>query len=461
MPLTLVTGPANSAKARAVLDGVRAAIDRDPLLVVPTVEDVDRYRRELADEGIVVGVRVRTFAGLLDEVAARAGVEARPLGETARRRVMAAVVARARPQALADSARTPGFAAAALALCDEIEAARVDPGRLAAGLRAWAGDDPGRAAYGADVAALYRGYRDALDRLGRPDRTLWALAALDALRETPRRWGATPVFFYGFDDLTPLQREAVDALAIGVDAEVWVSLTFERGRDAFAGRARTVADLEPLAVRRIEMEPEDRYYAPASRAALHALERRLFEDAGDGAPPVDPGDAVTLLSAGGERAEAELVAAEALALVRSGIPAEEIAIVVRALDDAAPLLERTLAAFGVPFALRRTVRLGQLPAGRALVGLLRAALLDGAAADLLAHLRGPGAQRDPRAVDHLEREVRRAGAETAADALALWPHEPPPALGRVRRAAARGVPELCDALAGELDRMLAGLAAPP
>lgn len=460
MPLALVTGPANSAKARAVLDGVRAAIDRDPLLVVPTGEDVDRYRRELADDGLVVGVRVRTFAGLLDEAAERAGIEARPLGEIARRRVMAAVVARTEPAALADSARTPGFAAAALTLCDEIEAARVDPGRLAAGLRAWAGDDAGRAAYGADIAALYRGYRAALDRLGRPDRTLWALAALDALRETPRRWGRTPVFFYGFDDLTPLQREAVDALAIGVDADVWVSLTFERGRDAFAGRARTVADLEPLAVRRIEMEPEDRYYAPASRAALHALERRLFEGAGDDGP-VDPGDAVRLLSAGGERAEAELVAAEALALLGDGVPAEEIAIVVRSLDDAAPLLESTLSAFGVPFALRRTVPLGRLPAGRALLGLLRAALLDGAAGDLLAHLRAPGARRDPRAVDHLEREVRRTGAETAAAALALWPHEEPSALGRLRAAAARGAAELCDALAAELGRMLGGLGGAP
>lgn len=460
MPLTLVTGPANSAKARAVLDGVRAAIDRDPLLVVPTGEDVDRYRRELADEGIVVGVRVRTFAGLLDEAAERAGVEARPLGETARRRVMAAVVARTEPSALAASARTPGFAAAALTLCDEIEAARVDPGRLAAGLRAWAGDDAGRAAYGADIAALYRGYRAALERLGRPDRTLWALSALDALRETPRLWGTTPVFFYGFDDLTPLQREAVDALAIGVDADVWVSLTFERGRAAFGGRARTVADLEPLAVRRIEMEPEDRYYAPGSRAALHALERRLFEGAGaDG--PADPGDAVLLLSAGGERAEAELVAAETLALLREGVPAEEVAIVVRSLDDAAPLLESTLTAFGVPFALRRTVPLGRLPAGRALLGLLRAALLDGSAADLLAHLRAPGARRDPRAVDHLERDVRRAGAETAAAALALWPHEEPSALGRLRAAAARGAPELCDALAAELGRMLSGLGAAP
>ncbi len=476
VPLTLVTGPANSAKARAVLDGVRAALDRDPLLVVPTAEDVDRYRRELAEDGLVIGARVLTFAGLLREAARRAGIEASPLGRLARERVAAAVAARTELAALGASAATPGFAGAAIELFAELEVARVDPARLAAGLRAWAGDDRGRAAYGGDVAALYRGYRAALERLGRDDHELWALGALDALRTTPRAWGSTPVFFYGFDDLTPLQRDAVEALAIGVDVETWVSLTFERGRAAFAGRARTVAELQPLATQVIELEAEGRYYAEAARPALHALERRLFEVAA-GAPvdledavapagggraevapgaPVDPGDAVALAQAGGERAEAELVAAEALELLRSGVPAEEIAIVARSLDDAGPLLERVLGEFGVPFSLRRRLPLGRLPLGRALVALLRCALAGGSAADLIAYLRGPGVLREPGPVDQLERAVRRSGAATVAEALALWPHDEPFALGRLRRAGDTGPAAVCEALADELARMVAG-----
>src|SRR3954451_22829825 len=73
VPLKLVTGPANSAKAAVVLDGVRAALDRDPLLVVPTAADAERYRRELAENGAVFGPRVLRFAGLIDEAARRAG----------------------------------------------------------------------------------------------------------------------------------------------------------------------------------------------------------------------------------------------------------------------------------------------------------------------------------------------------------------------------------------------------
>src|SRR5256714_13031474 len=100
MPLMLVTGPANSAKAAVVLDGVRAALDRDPLLVVPTAADAERYRRELAEHGAVFGPRVARFEGLVDEAARRAAVAERPLGEVARTRVAAAGAARPRPQGL-------------------------------------------------------------------------------------------------------------------------------------------------------------------------------------------------------------------------------------------------------------------------------------------------------------------------------------------------------------------------
>ena len=50
MPITLITGPANAGKAGVVMDALRAhrARGRRPLLVVPTLADVERYRLELA-----------------------------------------------------------------------------------------------------------------------------------------------------------------------------------------------------------------------------------------------------------------------------------------------------------------------------------------------------------------------------------------------------------------------------
>ena len=77
MPLTLVTGPANAEKAGFVLGAYRAALEDEPILVVPTFADVDHYRRELAGAGAVFGVRVVAFSGLMREIARRAGIGGR------------------------------------------------------------------------------------------------------------------------------------------------------------------------------------------------------------------------------------------------------------------------------------------------------------------------------------------------------------------------------------------------
>src|SRR5919204_6702688 len=111
MPLTLITGPANAAKAGAVLERFRAALPREPVLVVPTPADAEHYQRELSAEGIVVGAEVVTFSRLVRELAAAAGVRTRVLGPVARERVVRAAVAEADLDALKRSAAAPGFPA--------------------------------------------------------------------------------------------------------------------------------------------------------------------------------------------------------------------------------------------------------------------------------------------------------------------------------------------------------------
>src|SRR5947209_16344928 len=78
MPLTLVLGPANSAKAGEVLGAFAAAANRGAILVVPTSADAAHYGRELAESGAVLG-SVLTFSGLAGEIANRAGYTGRRL----------------------------------------------------------------------------------------------------------------------------------------------------------------------------------------------------------------------------------------------------------------------------------------------------------------------------------------------------------------------------------------------
>ena len=462
MPLKLVTGPANAEKAKVVLDAYRAALRRgeEPILVVPTFPDVERYRAELARSGVVFGAQVVRFGWLIEECARRGGVRGRPLGALARERIAAAVVGATPLQALAASARTRGFARELLRLVDELQALRVTPQRLTQALRAWAGDDDGRRAYADEVSGLYSAYRRRLERLGRMDAPLYEAAALDALRDDPAAWRDTPVFFYGFDDLLPQQHDAVETLA-ATGAQVTLSLAYEPGRMAFAGRATAFAELYREGVEHKVLAARAEHYAPTSRAALHHLERRLFED--EEAQLFDPdpvlaGAAITLLQGGGERAELELVAAEAARLIGAeGVTGEEIAVVLRSPADHAALLSEVFAAFGVPVALDRRLALGHTPLGCGLVGLLRSALPDGTAEDLLAYLRTPGLLHRPELADRLETRARKEGARSAEAARAIWEQErwTLEAIDRVRAAQRRGGPALAERLAAELHALFA------
>ncbi len=66
----------------------------EPLLIVPTAVDAEAYRRELAGEGAVMGVRVERFDGLIGEAVRRAGVARPLLGGLARERVLVALLER-------------------------------------------------------------------------------------------------------------------------------------------------------------------------------------------------------------------------------------------------------------------------------------------------------------------------------------------------------------------------------
>jgi ATP-dependent helicase/DNAse subunit B len=441
-----------------VVRAFRERVGRDPLLVVPTQGDADRYGRELAEDGAVLGGRVLTFRGLFHEIAGRAGHRAAVAGAVQRQALVAAAVARTRFVALGEAAGAPGFVVAAERLLRELHRERIDPARMARAAAVWAGaTEAGEEARErvSDVARLMRSYLGLLEGLGWEDEELRAGRALDALRAAPWRWGTTPVLVYGFDDLTSLQRDAVETIAAVEGADVVLALTFEPGRVAFASRAGLFNDLAPGAAHEA-LEDRAEHYAPASREPLHHLERRLFEEGPH--ERVDPAEAVALLEGGGERAEAELVAAEVLRALEAGVPAEEIGVLLRSPRRTGPLLSRVLAAYGVPHALERRVALGHTPPGRALVALLRCAT-DPAATpeDLLAYLRAPGRLDRPELADQLEAELRTGPPAGLGEALEAWERIawPLDAVGRVRDAARRGPVALLDELDREASRLLA------
>jgi ATP-dependent helicase/DNAse subunit B len=415
VPLTLVTGPANAAKAGEVLGGLRARIDDEPILVVPAFRDVEHAQRELAERGAVFGVGVLRFERLFGEIARRAGYAAPVASDVQRELIVEEAVRGARLELLAESASQPGFVHAAVRFVGELAGTNVTTAEFTRSMRKWAGDGP-RSRYAEEVAAIYRGYRNRLEEAGLVDRELFAWKALAALAERPESWGRTPLFVYGFDDFDRLQLAALEEVAR--HADVTASFPWERDRVACKALAHTYQELLARGAAERPLPPLDDHYAPESRAALHHVERSLFED---DVEPAAAAGAIELHTAAGQRAEIELAGARVLELLRGGTEPGDIAIVLRDPSAYASLLEQVFGAYDIPFSLDRSVPLGHTGLGRGLLALVRCATAaDATAADLLAWLRTPGLLREPGLADRLEAEVRRVGAFGATEARALW-----------------------------------------
>jgi ATP-dependent helicase/DNAse subunit B len=443
MPLALLAGPANAGKVARLLDGYLASLDREPVFVVPNRPEVELVERELlALSPGLLGGSVGTFEDLFRRILARRGNgEVRPTITDAQRSLLLARIASARRSSsengLAASARFAGFADALGDAVAELESALLDPAELEG-----------------DIAALYLDYRAELDRLGLWDRQLRRGHAAQLVANDLTAWDGTPVFAYGFEDLTGAQWALLEALA--GRADVTVSLPYEPGRAVFASLERTAGDLARLADGRIQELPPQRWYRAD---ALAHLERTLFTER-DESPPALEG-AVRFLEGAGSRGALELVADEILALLRAGKPAEKIAVVAPSVERRRAALEPVFGSFGIPYAFEGTMPLGRTPLGHALLGLLRFSL-GGTRRDLFAFLRSPYSGLPRHRADFLEGRLRgRAVSEPARveeESQKLLGHSLP-ALDELRSAASPL--EGTRALARSMLRHAYGLEAPP
>jgi len=468
MPITLITGPANAGKAELVMHELRhhLRLGREPALIVPTAADVAHYRRELAGDGASLGAEVQRFRELIASAVRRAGDGSPLMGAVARERMLGAIAASQRDE-LGALASSPGLARALVRFVAEAQERRITPQRLRGALSAAPGVAPGARG----LATLLERYLVALRTARCVDEEQRALRAFDVLRRKPALWGGRPVLFYGFDDLTRLQLDAIETLGSRVDAPVTVSLTYEPGRAAFAGRASTFHALLPLASRHEQLPARAEHYAPGARAALAHLERSLFEPTGSRA---DPARAVRLLEGADQRAELELVAAQIAELLSAGMAAGEIAVVTRATPASADLLEEVFAAASIPYTLRRRRRFADSAIGAALIGLLRCVAPaaaggaprpqehrredeEDAARHLLAWLRAPGVLARPELADRLEALARRAGPMSAQQVTALWEqrHWRVQAIELLAQAQERGPAALAERAARELSWLFA------
>jgi RecB family exonuclease len=451
MPLNLIHGPPNSGRAGLIRRRFSAVLDRDPILVVPTVDDVYWFERELCEGGAVLGGSAMTFGALFRTVATAAGLPPGAELSSAQRLRVISVAASEQTRRLGPlrrSAARPGFSRAFARLLDELQAAGVEPGAVEAGAGTLEGS-----AYLSDIATLFAGYATARDRTGRVDAHGIGRQATELLRRDGAFWGERPVFLYGLDDLTPSQLDLVGALA--AHTEVTVALPFEAQNTALAARSRLLGQLRE----RIEGAEETLTEVDPANTDSPMLFHLARGFGSPDAPPVEPDGDLLLLRSAGVRGEAEAIATEVSRLVAAGADPVEIAVALRDPARRGAAISAALEANGIATALEAELPVAGTAVGGALIALLESQFGPGRATDLLRYLRGPSGFSSGR-VDWFERRLRRGRVEDAGAALALWQGEdgePPRDLVRLREAAVRSPA----ALSAEVGRLAATMAARP
>jgi ATP-dependent helicase/DNAse subunit B len=452
MSLKLIHGPPNSGRAGRIQALFQEALGRNPVLVLPTLDDVFRFERNLCESGATLGGSVMTFGDLFREVARCTG--APPAGELTPAQRLAAVsvgIAAGRDGLgpLRRSAARPGFAVAFERLLDELQSAGLDPASLGSGAQTLEGS-----AYLGDLTALFAAYAEVRDRLGQLDVHGAALAAIESLCAAPQGWAERPVFLYEPGDLTPNQHRLLEALS--AVTEVTAALPYEEGNGALAARA-------PLFERLREISSATEALGAPSELEPFGIDPLLVhlqrEFGGIDPARRPPGEALVLLRSAGERGEAEAVAAEVAKPIAAGVDPAAIAIAVRDPVRRGPLLAAALESCGIAVALEAELPVSGTSVGGALIALLEAELGAGRASDLLRFLRGPSGLPPPQ-VDWFERTVRRRRLQSAAAALELWEERYerlPRDLEGVRQAANESPAELAAAVA----RLAATMASRP
>ncbi len=429
MSLNLIHGPPNSGRIGLILERFTDALERDPVLVVPNVDEVFRIERELCEGGAVLGGTVLTFGALFRTVATAAGAPpGAELTPTQRLRAISVAIAerRGRLGPLRHSTAQPGFAFAFERLLDELQGTGLDADSVGAGTETLEGS-----AYLSDIAALFAGYAETRDRLGRDDQHQIAAEAIALLRQSGEFWAERPVFLYGLDDLTGNQFELIRELA--AITAVTVALPYEEGRSALEAREALLNKL------RGEIGVDDERLTEADptntdNPLLFHIER---EFGAIDAETLPPSAGLTLLRSAGERGEAEAIGAEVAKLVAEGVDPAQIAIALRDTARRGPLIASVLESCGIATALEAELPVSGTAVGGGLIALLEAEFGTRRSSDVLRFLRGPSGVPAWK-VDWLERAIRRGRVRSAAGALELWHSESgdlPPDLARLRKAA--------------------------
>jgi RecB family exonuclease len=408
MPLTIIKGPPNSGRTDRVHRAFTGQIRRNPVLVVPGIDDIFGWERRLTEGGAaMVGGAVVHFRDLCGEIIATAGAERLEVaGELQRLQLVEEAVFASNEAIAARLATQPGIAQAVLELFDDFRAELIDPTTLETRLDAGA---PTRLRW---LAPAYRRYMELLvDDRGLTDGPNEARRAIELVSAG---WRERPVFVAGFDDMTKQQFELIRKLAVEAGAEVTVALSYEPENPSLELSNRLMSELidlkeaTPFSEETTGRDDRDTPHA----GVLLDVEARFLRQMPDGTPALPETDRVTVMRSSGVRNEAEAVGAEVARLVAAGTSPEEIAIAVNAPAVNGPVLRDVLDRYAIPVALESETAVRDTTTGAVVLAMLRSVRPGASSAAAFEWLRSP-AGPDREVVDRVELDSLVASDGTA------------------------------------------------
>lgn len=413
--MELLSGIAATGKTHQLLGIYSTALDKarrqnrlgTTLWLAPNRRDTDEISRRLTRlaRRALFAPQVQTFAEFADTVLERAAAPVVPLAPAQQRTLIRRIVERLRSLGrlphFEPIAASSGFLDLVHGFISELKRSETWPEDFSAACQARGAGHRDR-----ELASVYSAYQGLLvesQLFDNEGRFWWAR---EKLREG--EWGPFQtldlVVVDGFDDFTQTQYEILGMLAARAGRMI-VSLPLEsplERRDLFAKTQAVAAELQRHAEVQPAKIPVGRPPAAAMRgahsprepgqpgmpAALEHLAKHLFGNSRN-LPRLPTTEGLEIVSVAGQRGEVHWLAARVKALLLSGIPADDIVIVFRELDEYADLVRQTFHRAGIPAYVDSAEPLARAPVVRALQLFLQLETADWEYSALRAALNSP------------------------------------------------------------------------
>jgi ATP-dependent helicase/nuclease subunit B len=388
----------------------REASPGQAVWITPTHRSAREVLRALLDESLraCFAPHVFTFESFAERILRTAGMQVAELSSVGRRMIARALIDEAKSDGtlkyFAPVSDTSGFLDLLLGFFADLKRDETWPAQFDEACRR-----RGALPRDMELANLYGRYQARLNELGVYDAEGRFWSARAALSEGRRgEFGRLSlVIVDGFADFTQPQYEILAHLADAADRLI-VSLPLEEPSvrsDLFAKSAAARDEIARRRAARLTCVVREAINSPAtSHATLAHLADHLFDNPRT-VPRLANASGIEIIAASGPRGEARAVTERVKELLLAGVPASDIVIALRDVDQNADFLAEMLSAAGVPYWCQTRTRVSETPLARALFAVLQNELDDWAFGRLCAVLRSsyfrpdrggwePGSSRD-------------------------------------------------------------------